>query len=268
MSSGKDFDAKQADDFMVDIYRGMDSWKNPSSSHSSSNSSFKPIKESARCYHGHPPIPLGEGILYGGNCQTPAAKDCDIYIALDGYTHSRHQTFPWDPPSKIIEFTFPITDMHAPSNSKEFKKMITWMCNQLHSGKHIHVGCMGGHGRTGTVLAAVVCEFTGNKDSIKWVRENYCHKAVESSEQIRFLNHHYDVSKVKASKEGFGGSGSSSVGFSSGLNWKPSSSTAAGHPKQKSLWPVSKPTVLGNPTGSFAGAKKTYKPVLSSRAIW
>lgn len=49
--------------------------------------------------------------------------------------------------------------------------------------------CEGGHGRTGTALAATYIELCGvsAKDAIKYVRKVYCKKAVESEEQEDYL---------------------------------------------------------------------------------
>ena len=50
------------------------------------------------------------------------------------------------------------------------------------------------------VLAAVVAQATGNKDAIRYVRKNYCSRAVENSDQVNFLAHHYGITKVSGSK--------------------------------------------------------------------
>ena len=74
--------------------------------------------------------------------------------------------------------------MDAPANVTRFKKLVTWLCNQLQDGKTVHVGCIGGHGRTGTVISAIVAELLEEKDAIQWVRKHYCKKAVESKAQV------------------------------------------------------------------------------------
>jgi hypothetical protein len=80
----------------------------------------------------------------------------------------------------------------------------------LHSpadGKTVHVGCVGGHGRTGIVISAIVAELTGKKDAIQWVRKHYCKKAVESKAQVQFLMKHYGVTEVTGTKSGGNGNG-------------------------------------------------------------
>ena len=50
------------------------------------------------------------------------------------------------------------------------------------------VHCMGGHGRTGTLLSILAGLSKAVKgDPVKWVRENYCTKTVETQCQIEYL---------------------------------------------------------------------------------
>lgn len=151
-----------------------------------------------RCYETHKPLSLGNGlVVYGGSCGHPVIHDADVYVGLD-YTMDRDtKSFPWN---DRISVQFLIPDMGVPSDVAEFKKMITWLSVQLTAKKKVHIGCIGGHGRTGTVLAALVKEMMGIDDAITYVRENYCQKAVESESQVRFLNEHYGISKVASTK--------------------------------------------------------------------
>ena len=52
------------------------------------------------------------------------------------------------------------------------------------------VSCMGGHGRTGTILAALA-EVAGvtptETDPITWIRSVYCKEAIETTEQVGYL---------------------------------------------------------------------------------
>jgi hypothetical protein len=92
--------------------------------------------------------------------------------------------------------------MCAPKSPKEFKKMINWVSDQLDDGKKIHIGCIGGHGRTGTFLAALVSLYEDlTDDPISWVREHHCAKAVESKAQIKFLVKHFNCKTAKPTKD-------------------------------------------------------------------
>jgi protein-tyrosine phosphatase len=59
--------------------------------------------------------------------------------------------------------------MSVPDKPDEFKKLVAWTRKQLEAGLKVHCGCMGGHGRTGTFLAALSSDF-GEKDAISHVR--------------------------------------------------------------------------------------------------
>lgn len=59
----------------------------------------------------------------------------------------------------------------------------------LEKGKRVEIGCIGGHGRTGSFVAALVIKRLGldAKEAIKMVRSGYCEKAVETQGQERML---------------------------------------------------------------------------------
>lgn len=66
-----------------------------------------------------------------------------------------------------------------------------WMNLLADLGKlngRVLVHCIGGHGRTGTALA-IMLHLSGalKKDPIAWLRKNYCEKAVETKEQIEYI---------------------------------------------------------------------------------
>lgn len=68
-----------------------------------------------------------------------------------------------------------------------------WALEQLEAGHTLEVGCVGGHGRTGTFVAGmmVVTGFHPD-DAIKEVRTNYCPNAVESKPQEKLLQELYE----------------------------------------------------------------------------
>jgi hypothetical protein len=168
------------------------------------------------CYEKHAPLHLGGGVFAGGSCVKPL-KGFDIYVGLD-YGMKRAEVYPW---SKVnsqgpIEVYFPITDMSVPSDISNFKEMITWLQQQLVLGKRVHVGCLGGHGRTGMVLAALVRQVTDDLKAAEWVRKEYCKHAIESVAQVNFLHTHFGIEKVAATKQGGSYSSfNSTKGFSS-----------------------------------------------------
>lgn len=152
-----------------------------------------------RCYESHPPLKIGKYVIYGGNCSHPKVKNADVYVATDR-NNTLEAKQPWDSQEGAVFTQFTIQDMQAPDDAPRFKKMIEWLAAQLIAGKKCHVGCIGGHGRTGTVLSALVQHMTGEEDAITYVRTAYCKKAVESKAQIEFLHEHFGIKKVAPTK--------------------------------------------------------------------
>jgi len=157
-----------------------------------------------KCAHDHPPLKIKtvsgvNTVVYGGVCGDPVHKGLDIYVALDQFTSHDPQAYPWHGTRQFIYF--PITDMSTPKDPVEFKAMIDWLGTQMTEGKSVHVGCLGGHGRTGMVLAALVSTLSGNADAITYVREFYCEKAVETKGQVDWLAKHFGIKPVEGYKD-------------------------------------------------------------------
>lgn len=217
-----------------------------------------------RCYESHPVLKLGKGRLYGGSASQPTVKDADVYVALQSGSTSGRISDPWDEQT-VVEVQYSIQDMHAPTNLPRFKKLVTWVCTQLQDGKKVHVGCIGGHGRTGTLLAAIVAEMSGKKDypAIQYVRQHYCKKAVESKEQIAFLVKHYGVETAEPAKPEYKPEYKPSTGYGDGPwvdRWAK---------KKTDVWESTKDTKSRrvDPDG-LTKATKSYGPMASARSLW
>jgi hypothetical protein len=154
-----------------------------------------------RCYESHPVIKLGKGLLYGGSCSHPMIDTADVYVGLDSWMNFKKPKYPWltdvEGPEEVF---FKISDACAPSDEANFILLIDWLAGKLNDGKSVHVGCIGGHGRTGMVLAALVKVMTGEEDAITWVRQNYCKKVVETKVQVKFLHQRFGIKEVEGSK--------------------------------------------------------------------
>lgn len=163
-------------------------------------SSMTPIK---RCYETHPPLPIpGTAlVIYGGSCSRPVVEDADVYIGFDSSMQLTSRSWPWTPQHEVY---FPITDMSVPKHVGDFKKLLDWTRVQLEAGRKVHCGCIGGHGRTGMFLSALVSLY-GEADAITYVRKNYCHKAVESTTQVDFLHKHFGIVKAQGTKSSYAG---------------------------------------------------------------
>lgn len=235
--SGKSFGGPPDNDYFDRDFAKDDDWGFGTKTTSGSGS---PKKSShAACYHSHPALlmPGTSLVIYGGNCGSPVVPDADVYIGLDKYSARISQrSWPW---KKGTEFIFDIPDMGVPALPEEFLKLINWIKVQLEKDLKVHVGCIGGHGRTGMVLAGLVSLF-GEKDAITYVRKHYCQKAVESSSQVKFLGTHCGILPVTGSK--------SSTGVSGGTKGSGSG------------------TLLGVPKGT--SGQTSFAPVVGAMTIW
>lgn len=180
---------------------------------------------SAKCEHEPLPIVVGDKTYHisGGYCGA-VRPEFDVYVGLDAHSFAFDitSTWPWlKAQQKQVQIVYPIKDMDVPQNLEQFTNLLKYIEKELLAGKKVFVGCIGGHGRTGTVLAALVKQMTGNEDAITYVRENYCNKAVESKAQIEFLHTNFGIKKVESSKPEYpyGGTvgGWNSIG--SNTNW-------------------------------------------------
>lgn len=154
----------------------------------------KPRKN--ECANNHPGLDLGGIKIYGGSCHRPVITAADVYISLDTKRPSS-MAYPWRDEKGAIEVLFPITNNKAPDNYADFIDLVEWTLEQMDEGKLVHAGCFAGHGRTGIFLAAIVAQLGLDDDPIKFVRKNYCSKAVESREQIDFLVNVFGCKKAE-----------------------------------------------------------------------
>jgi len=67
--------------------------------------------------------------------------------------------------------------------------LVAWIGKEARAGKKVEISCVGGHGRTGTLLAALaIRELHLTADAaIKYVRDTYCTEAIETLSQENLL---------------------------------------------------------------------------------
>lgn len=232
-------------------------------SHDNWDNGWEPVQ---RCYSTHPALPVGDFKIYGGSCSSPVVKDADIYVGFDSSMTRTSRQFPWEPGT---EFLYKITDMAAPADADSFILLLDYLAVQLTAGAKIHLGCIGGHGRTGTVLAALVKVVTGEADAITYVRKNYCERAVESDAQVRFLNKHFGITEVPGYKSH---SAVTSSGFHSGGSWGRSKyPDTYPFPKSKSLpkaSPVSPMRIKSGETFAVTPARNDKVTLWGSNVVF
>ena len=92
----------------------------------------------------------------------------------------------WAPtwPAEVIAWA----DFGVPESSSAAAAQIRAAFARAKAGERVEIGCLGGRGRTGTVLAcmAVLAGVPG-PDAVDWVRANYLPGAVETPEQERWV---------------------------------------------------------------------------------
>lgn len=105
------------------------------------------------------------------------ASDPDYGLYLDAR---------WQPPWNHGYIDWP--DFGVPVNTDAAIGALSTVLRRARSGERVEVGCIGGHGRTGTALAclAVLSGYPA-RDAVAWVRSSYCAKAVETPEQEAFV---------------------------------------------------------------------------------
>lgn len=102
------------------------------------------------------------------------ARKLDSYMETDK-PHPNYMTIDWP------DYSTP------PVLPGFFKKLHQEVVNK--GIKEVLFFCMGGHGRTGTALAATLIELCnmGSAEATEWIHEKYCTEAIESDSQKNYL---------------------------------------------------------------------------------
>jgi hypothetical protein len=114
------------------------------------------------------------------------------FDATDPYTRDEPPDFglylddQWKPPWPHEHLAWP--DFGVPDDRALVVAALRSLLERARAGEHVEIGCLGGHGRTGTALAclAVLCGHPSG-GAVAWVRSEYCDKAVETDEQEAFV---------------------------------------------------------------------------------
>jgi hypothetical protein len=113
------------------------------------------------------------------------------FLVDDPYTCDEPPTFGlyldehWAPPWDHAHL--PWVDFGVP-DAVALRVALEDVLDRARRGERVEVGCLGGHGRTGTALACLaVLTGTPPGEAVAWVRAAYCDKAVETDEQRAFV---------------------------------------------------------------------------------
>lgn len=91
----------------------------------------------------------------------------------------------WDPPWPYR--TVPWQDFGVPDPdllARELRSVV----EDVRAGQTVELGCLGGHGRTGTALACLaVLAGAPAREAVAAIRRDYCARAVETRAQAAFV---------------------------------------------------------------------------------
>lgn len=122
------------------------------------------------------PVTMPDGTIIGGAA-----------FPVRGYERDEQPDFGlyldplWKPPWPHAYIVWP--DFGIPDSRSEFRSAIEDLHQRAMRGQSVEVGCLGGHGRTGTALACIAVLAGLEEDPVRWLRARYCHLAIETDEQ-------------------------------------------------------------------------------------
>lgn len=92
----------------------------------------------------------------------------------------------WQPPWRHGHLDWP--DFGVPENAAPVIGALRSARERARAGQRVEIGCLGGHGRTGTALACLaILSGHPSHDAVNWVRTTYCASAIETPEQEAFV---------------------------------------------------------------------------------
>lgn len=92
----------------------------------------------------------------------------------------------WSPtwPAEFIDWP----DFKLPSDPEKARQQIRAAHERAQAGERVEIGCLGGCGRTGTVLACMaILAGVPASEAVAWVRTHYRPDAVETPEQEEWV---------------------------------------------------------------------------------
>lgn len=131
----------------------------------------------SKCRHYHLPVTLPGGFTVHASSMNNKRKEGDgmpdwgLYADWGWKPYWRAEHIDWP------DFGIPFDDMIA-------LDQILVAVERVQEGQDVEVGCIGGHGRTGTIIAAMrVILGEDAQTAVKTVRSEYCSHAIETAEQ-------------------------------------------------------------------------------------
>ena len=185
-----------------ELFEGFPDWDGPTHARplaprAAASSAWRPWE----CCHWRQPVQLLGGITVFASAwlDRPARHPVDLNwpdvgFYLDGsWAQATMFCSPgFRPPfarhrrSKTVLYPWP--DRGVPNDAAQLRQALRWLLRQAAEGRRIEIGCAGGHGRTGTALAALmVLQGASVHDAVRLVRRTYCEDAIETRAQVELL---------------------------------------------------------------------------------
>lgn len=126
-------------------------------------------------------------MLPGGISVLAASFDADDpYTRNDAPDYGLYLDRRWQPPWPHDHLDWP--DFGVPDNPASVVGALQSVLAKARADQRVEIGCLGGHGRTGTALACLAI-LNGHpaRDAVAWVRTAYCASAIETPEQETFV---------------------------------------------------------------------------------
>ena len=140
--------------------------------------------------------PKGDVVVYGGAAKEVALESLDAIVDMAGIAdRSLKPARGFSRARKHLKVKrtaylhIPTLDGSVPDHGKDLWQDVLYDLFDLAPCLTL-VCCEGGHGRTGVGLAILGClsgAIPEGTDPVAWLREHYCKKAVETDEQIRYI---------------------------------------------------------------------------------
>jgi hypothetical protein len=140
-----------------------------------------------KCNHKHHEVELEDGTkIYCSSVYEDSPIDPDFGLYADSI---------WNPTWRNEFIAWP--DGSVPKNRPLALRQIREAFQLAQSGKMVEIGCIGGHGRTGTILALMYLLSSGgsktSEQAIEFVRTKYCRHAIEVEIQEWYIQYGANV---------------------------------------------------------------------------
>lgn len=145
------------------------------------------VEYKPKCRHKHHEVKLYDGTSIYCSSVNQTLDDMDEQVTPDFGLYADHS---WRPHWRNEFIDWP--DMRIPSDRETSLQQIWEGYCRAADGQFVEIGCIGGHGRTGVILAGMYLAAADGQvtaqEAIDFVRKEYCDSAIETAKQEWFVN--------------------------------------------------------------------------------